>query len=134
MNLLITLIALNNFLIYNEIQPSFYVYMSIQKTPNPLPMQTINVVSLNTPVIATNTLEELNRPTASITADPNPLITNSSALGQIILSWKSYGASRVAIRVDAPDGNVFVGSDPACSSKTTGLWARVGLTLDLQDV
>ena len=134
MPLVNALIALDNFLIDNAVLPSYHVYMACQKTPNPLPMQTINVVSLNTPVIATNRLEPLNRPTASITADPNPLITNSSAPGRIILSWKSYGTSRVEIHVDAPDGDLFAGSGPGCFSKKTGLWARLGMTFYLQNV
>jgi len=134
MPLVNALIALDNFLIDSAVLPSYHVYMACQKTPNPLPMQTINVVSDMTPVIATNRLESLNRPTASITADPNSLITNSSAPGQIILSWKSYGTSRVEIHVDAPDGNVFAGSGPGCFSKKTGLWARLGMTFYLQNV
>jgi len=134
MPLVNALVALDNFLIDNAVLPSYHVYMVCQKTPNPLPMQTINVVSFKSPVIATNRLEPLSSPTASITADPNPLITDSSALGQIILSWKSYGTSRVEIHVDAPDGKVFAGSGPGCFSKKTGLWARPGMTFYLQNV
>jgi hypothetical protein len=134
MPLVNALVALDNFLIDNAVLPSYHVYMVCQKTPNPLPIQTINVVSFKSPVIATNRLEPLSSPTASITADPNPLITDSSALGQIILSWKSYGTSRVEIHVNAPNGNIFAASGPGCLSKKTDLWARPGMTFYLQNV
>jgi 2-polyprenyl-3-methyl-5-hydroxy-6-metoxy-1,4-benzoquinol methylase len=134
MPLVNALIVLDNFLIDNAVLPSYHVYMVCQKTPNPLPMQTINVVSLETPVIATTRLQPRNRPIASITADPNPLITDSSALGRVILSWKTYGTSRVEIHVNAPNGNMFTASGPGCFSEKTGLWAQAGMTFYLQNV
>jgi len=134
MPLVNALISLDNFMVDNAILPSYHVYMVCQKTDNPLPMQTVNVVSLATPVFATNNPQPLNSPTASIIADPNPLIVDPPAPGHVTLSWKSYGTRRVEIHVDDPNGKMFAGSGPGCFSKKTGPWARVGMTFYLQNV
>jgi len=134
MPLVNALISLDNFMVDNAILPSYHVYMVCQKTDNPLPMQTVNVVSLATPVFATNNPQPLNSPTASVIADPNPLIVDPPAPGQVTLSWKSYGTRRVEIHVDDPNGKMFAGSGPGCFSKKTGQWARVGMTFYLQNV
>ncbi|HTE88625.1 MAG TPA: class I SAM-dependent methyltransferase [Terriglobales bacterium] len=134
MPLVNALISLDNFMVDNAILPSYHVYMVCQKTDNPLPMQTVNVVSLATPVFATNNPQPLNSPTASVIADPNPLIVDPPAPGQVTLSWKSYGTRRVEIHVDDPNGKMFAGSGPGCFSKKTGQWTRVGMTFYLQNV
>jgi 2-polyprenyl-3-methyl-5-hydroxy-6-metoxy-1,4-benzoquinol methylase len=134
MPLVNALIALDNFLVDNAVLPSYHAYMVCQKTANPLPKQTTNLLSLAHPVLATNRSRPLDRPIAWITADPNPLIIDSSAPGQVSLSWKSYGTSRVEIHVDAPNGKMFAGSGPGCFSKKTGQWAQAGMTFYLQNV
>ena len=134
MPLVDALIALDNFLIDSAALPSYHVYMVCQKTSNPLPMQTSNVASLTTPLLATNTAQPLNKPIGSITADPNPLVTDTTAPAQVTLSWKSYRTSKVEIRLNGPDGKLFASSGPGCFSKRTGHWARGGMTFYLQNI
>lgn len=69
-------------------------------------------------------------PIGSITADPNPLITNP---GQTTLAWTSYGTSSVEIHINAPNGNKLTGSGPGSFSAKTGQWARPGMTFYLQN-
>jgi 2-polyprenyl-3-methyl-5-hydroxy-6-metoxy-1,4-benzoquinol methylase len=135
MPLVNALIALDNFLIDNAVLPSYHVYMVCQKTPNALPMQTNNILPLTTPVFSTNGIATLmNRPAASITADPNPFVVDSRGLGQTTIAWISYATSKVEIHVDAPNGDMFTASGPGSFSKTTGQWVRAGMTFYLQNV
>jgi len=134
MPLVDALIALDNFLIDSAALPSYHVYMVCQKTSNPLPMQTSNVASLTTSLLAAHTAQPLNKPIGSITADPNPLAIDTTAPAQVALSWKSYGTSKVEIRLNGPDGDLFASSGPGCFSKRTGHWAQGGMTFYLQNV
>jgi hypothetical protein len=135
MPLVNALIALDNFLIDNAVLPSYHVYMVCQKTPNALPMQMNNILPLTTPVFSTNGIATLmNRPAASITADPNPFVVDSRGLGQTTIAWTSYATSKVEIHVDAPNGDMFTASGPGSFSKTTGQWVRAGMTFYLQNV
>jgi 2-polyprenyl-3-methyl-5-hydroxy-6-metoxy-1,4-benzoquinol methylase len=135
MPLVDALIALDNFLIDNAVLPSYHVYMVCQKTPNPLPIQTSNIVPLTAHVFAPNGPQVLtNRPVASITAYPNPLVTDSRGIGQTTVAWGSYGTSRVEVHVNAPNGKMFAASGPGCFSETIREWARAGMTFYLQNV
>lgn len=73
-------------------------------------------------------------PTGSITADPNPLITDQSALGVTNISWTSYGTTLVEVHVNAPDGTRLSGSGPGTASAKTGPWGTEGMTFYLQNV
>jgi hypothetical protein len=93
-------------------------------------------VSNNQPLSSDYTLDSVTlhltaAPTGSITANPNPLPTFPS---QTTVAWTSYGTSSVEIHVDAPNGNAFTGSGPGSFSATTGMWAKPGMTLYLQNV
>ena len=59
MPLVKALIALDNFLIDNKVLPSYHVYMVCQKTDNPIPMQTRNVLPPAASVFPTDDLEAL---------------------------------------------------------------------------
>ena len=80
------------------------------------------------------TLRVTTAPKGSITANPNPFLADPSGLGQTTLAWTSYGTSAVEVRVNAPDGNKFVGSGEGSFSAGTGHWVRDGMTVYLQDV
>jgi len=72
--------------------------------------------------------------TGSITADPNPFLTDSQGLGQTTLAWTSYGTSAVEVHVNSPDGPKFAGGDPGAFSLATGHWVVNGMTFYLQNV
>jgi glucose/arabinose dehydrogenase len=80
------------------------------------------------------TLHVTSAPTGSITADPNPLITDWRGLGATTLSWTSHGTSSVEIHVNAPNGTAFISSGPGSFSATTEHWAGAGMTFYLQNV
>jgi glucose/arabinose dehydrogenase len=82
----------------------------------------------------TATLRVTTAPTGSITANPNPFVTDSNGVGQTTFAWTSYGTSAVELRVNAPDGNKFANSGPGSFSASTGHWVRNGMTVYLQDV
>ncbi len=137
MPLVNALIALDNFLIDNNVLPSYHVYMVCQKTDNPLPMQTRNVIPPAPSVFPTDDLEALTiraRPTGSITADPNPFRADSQGLGRTTVSWMTYATSEVEVHVDAPDGPVFARSGPGSFSHKTAHWVREGTRFYLQNV
>ena len=137
MPLVDALITLDNFLIDTAVLPSYHVYMVCQKTKNPLPMQTRNVLPLTAPIFRTRDLDALNispRPLGSIAADPNPFRADSQGLGRTTLSWMTYATSEVEVRVDAPDGPVFARSGPGSFSHKTNQWIRDGTTFYLQNV
>ena len=95
-------------------------------------------VSGGQPLTSTFTLDSVtlhvtSAPAGSITADPNPLITDWRGLGATILSWTSYGTSSVEIHINAPNGNKLIGSGPGSFSVSTGHWAAPGMTFYLQN-
>ncbi len=82
----------------------------------------------------TVTLHLGSLPTGSITADPNPLITDPFGLGVTNVSWTSYDTKLVDVRINAPDGPRLSGSGPGSASAKTGLWAVNGMTFYLQNI
>jgi hypothetical protein len=137
MPLVDALITLDNFLIDNAVLPSYHVYLVCQKTENPLPMQTRNVLPLTAPIFRTRDLDALtisSRPLGLITAEPNPFRADSQGQGSTTLSWMTYAVNRVEVHLDAPDGPIFARSGPGILSQKTGLWVRDGTKLYLQNV
>lgn len=80
------------------------------------------------------TLHVTSAPTGSITADPNPLITDWLGHGATTLSWTSYGTKNVEIHVNGPNGTGFTSSGPGSFSATTDHWVTSGMTFYLQNV
>jgi hypothetical protein len=137
MPLVKALIALDNFLIDNNVLPSYHVYMVCQKTDNPLPMQTRNILPPAASVFPSGELEELTvkpRPMGSIAAEPNPFQADSQGAGCSTVSWMTYATSKVEVHLDSPDGPLFAESGPGLFSQTTGQWVRDGTRLYLQNV
>jgi 2-polyprenyl-3-methyl-5-hydroxy-6-metoxy-1,4-benzoquinol methylase len=137
MPLVKALIGLDNFLVDNAVLPSYHVYLVCEKTDNPVPMQTRNILPPAAAVFPTDDLEPLTiRPTpkGSIAADPNPFRGDSQGVGQTTLSWMTYATSRVEVHVGAPDGVLFARSGPGRFSEATGQWVRDGTTFYLQNV
>jgi len=131
------LITLDNFLIDNAVLPSYHVYMVCQKTENPLPMQTRNVLPLTVPIFRPHDLQALTvrpPPSGLIAAEPNPFRPDSQGLGQTTLSWQAHGTSKVEIHVNAPDGPLFATAGPGRLSRPTGRWVCDGTTFYLQNV
>jgi SAM-dependent methyltransferase len=137
MPLVKALIALDNFLIDNKVLPSYHVYMVCQKTNNPLPMQTRNLLPPTAALFPMDDLTTLTikpKPMGVISAEPNPFPTNSQGIGFTTLSWMTYATTRVEIHVDAPDGILFARTGPGMFSQKTGQWVRDGMTFYLQNV
>jgi 2-polyprenyl-3-methyl-5-hydroxy-6-metoxy-1,4-benzoquinol methylase len=137
MPLVKALIALDNFLIDNHLLPSYHVYMVCEKTGNPVPMQTRNVLPPAASIFPTAELEARivrPKPSGLITAEPNPFSADSQGAGQTTVSWITYSTSRVEVRVDAPDGLLFARSGPGRFFQPTGQWVRNGTTFYLQNV
>ena len=137
MPLVKALIVLDNFLIDNKVLPSYHVYMVCEKTENPMPMQAQNILPPAASVFPTDNLEALTvktPPVGLITAEPNPFPPDSQGAGQTTLSWLAHGASKVEVRVNAPDGDLFARHGPGRHSQPTGQWVRDGTTFYLQNV
>jgi 2-polyprenyl-3-methyl-5-hydroxy-6-metoxy-1,4-benzoquinol methylase len=131
------LIALDNFLIDNAVLQSYHVYMVAQKTDNPLPMQTRNILPPTAPIFRTQDLNALSvspRPMGLITAEPNAFVPDSEGHGRTTVSWMTYATSKVEVHLDAPEGPLFARSGPGVFSQETGQWVRDGTTFYLQDV
>jgi SAM-dependent methyltransferase len=131
------LIALDNFVVDNAVLPSYHVYMISQKTDNPLPTQTRNVLPQAAAAFPTDDLEALTTrpgPKGSIAAHPNPFHPDPRGLGHTTLSWMSYATSKVEIHIGAPDGHIFATSGPGSFSQETGHWVRDGTKFYLQNV
>jgi hypothetical protein len=130
------LIALDDFTIDNKVLPSYHVYMVCKKTENLTPMQSHNSLSVSS-VFPTGALEALTiKPPVIglISAEPNPFRCDSSGAGETTLSWMTYAANKVEVRVDAPDGPLFARTGAGRFSQGTGQWVRPGTTFYLQDV
>jgi 2-polyprenyl-3-methyl-5-hydroxy-6-metoxy-1,4-benzoquinol methylase len=131
------LITLDNFLIDNKVLPSYHVYMVCEKTGNPLPIQTQNVLPPAASVFPAAELEGRTitlTPTGSISAEPNPFNADSQGVGQTALSWMAYATSKVEVHVGAPDGLLFARTGPGRFTQATGEWVRDGTTFYLQNV
>jgi 2-polyprenyl-3-methyl-5-hydroxy-6-metoxy-1,4-benzoquinol methylase len=131
------LITLDNFLIDNKVLPSYHVYMVCEKTGNPLPIQTRNVLPPAASVFPAAELEGRTitlAPTGSISAEPNPFNADSQGVGQTTLSWMAYATSKVEVHVGAPDGLLFARTGPGRFTQATGEWVRDGTTFYLQNV
>jgi 2-polyprenyl-3-methyl-5-hydroxy-6-metoxy-1,4-benzoquinol methylase len=136
MPLVKALIVLDNFLIDNKVLPSYHVYMVCEKTDNPVPMQTRNVLPPAASILPAAELEWRSipvTPTGSISANPNPFIVDSKGVGETTLSWVAFGTSKVEVRIDAPDGDLFAKTGPGRHFVPTGRWVRDGTTFYLQD-
>jgi 2-polyprenyl-3-methyl-5-hydroxy-6-metoxy-1,4-benzoquinol methylase len=137
MPLVEALITLDNFLIDNALIPSYHTYIVAQKTDNQIPMQTRNILPPTAPTFRMHDLEPLRtsaRPLGLIAAEPNPFHPDSHGHGQTIVSWMTYAANKVEVRVDAPDGILFARSGPGIFSQQTGQWVRDGTQFYLQNV
>jgi 2-polyprenyl-3-methyl-5-hydroxy-6-metoxy-1,4-benzoquinol methylase len=137
MPLVTALIALDNFLVDNEVLPSYHVYMVCEKTGNLMPMQTRDVLSAAASVLGVTELETRvvrPQPSGSITSNPNPFNSDSRGIGQTTLSWMSYGTSKVEVHLGATDGPLFARTGPGGFSQATGQWVRNGTTFYLQNV
>ena len=131
------LITLDNFLIDNSVLSSYHAYIVAQKTDNPIPMQTRNILPLTAPIFRTQDLEPLGispRPLGLIAAEPNPFRPDSQGQGQTTVSWMTYATSKVEVHLDSPDGPLFARSGPGIFSQKTGEWVRDGTKLYLQNV
>ena len=70
----------------------------------------------------------------SLTANPNPIpVTGGTGLGMTTISWMAPSAEAVEVRVNRPDGVLFVSGGNRGSAQT-GLWVADGMTFYLQDV
>src|SRR5205814_8417591 len=115
MPLVDALITLDNFLIDNAVLPSYHVYMVCQKTDNPIPMQTRNLLPPTVAIFRPHDLVALNinpKPIGLIAAEPNPFRADSQGQGRTSVSWMTYATNRVEIHLDAPDGPLFARSGP----------------------
>jgi len=131
------LITLDNFLIDNAVLPSYHVYMICQKTDNPIPMQTRNLLPPTAPIFRPHDLAMLStdpKPLGLIAAEPNPFRADSQGQGRTSVSWMTYATNTVEIHLDAPDGLLFARSGRGIFSKETGEWIRDGTTFYLQNV
>jgi len=131
------LITLDNFLIDNAVLPSYHAYMICQKTDNPMPMQTQNLLPSTVPVFrphASSDALHRSKPLGLIAAEPNPFRADSQGQGRTSVSWMTYATNTVEIHLDAPDGLLFARSGPGIFSKETGEWIRDGTTFYLQNV
>jgi len=79
------------------------------------------------------TLHVTSGPTGSITADPNPVITDWRGKGGTTLSWTSYQTTNVEVHVNAPNGPRFALSGGGSFSASTEPWANPGMTFYLQN-
>jgi len=137
MSLVDALIALDNFLIDNAVLASYHVYMICQKTDNPIPMQTRNLLPPTAAIFRPHDLAAITinpKPMGLIAAEPNPFRTDSQGQGRTSVSWMTYATNRVEIHLDAPDGPLFARSGPGIFSQETGEWVRDGTRLYLQNV
>jgi 2-polyprenyl-3-methyl-5-hydroxy-6-metoxy-1,4-benzoquinol methylase len=137
MPLVKALIALDNFLIDNKVLPSYHAYLICQKTDNPVPMQTRNVLPPTASTYSTEGLEAFTvrpRPMGLIAAEPNPFHAESQGTGFTTVSWMTHATNRVEVHLDAPDGRLFARSGPGIFSQKTGQWVHDGTKFYLQDV
>jgi 2-polyprenyl-3-methyl-5-hydroxy-6-metoxy-1,4-benzoquinol methylase len=131
------LIALDNFLIDKAALQSYHVYMICQKTDNPIPMQTRNLLPPTAAIFPPHDLAAFTKspkPIGLIAAEPNPFQADSRGQGRTSVSWMTYATNRVEIHLDAPDGPLFARSGPGIFSQETGEWVRDGTRLYLQNV
>jgi PKD repeat protein len=74
-------------------------------------------------------------PTGSISAAPNPIqVCDGSGLGVTTLSWSVANVSAVEVRLNAPNGTLFVGSGSSGGQAATGKWVNNGMVFYLQNV
>ena len=131
------LIALDNFLIDNAVLSSYHVYMICQKTDNPMPMQTRNLLPPTASIFRPHDLATFTinpKPLGLIAAEPNPFPADSQNQGRTTVSWMTYAINKVEVHLDAPDGPLFARSGPGIFSQETGQWVRDGSTFYLQNV
>jgi hypothetical protein len=73
--------------------------------------------------------------TGSISASPNPIqVCDGSGLGVTTISWSVANVTAVDVRLNAPNGTLFVSSGPPGGQQTTGKWVNNGMVFYLQNV
>lgn len=131
------LITVDNFLIDNAVLPSYHVYMVCEKTENPFPMQSRNILPSTVPIFPSRDLGAFTitpQPLGLIAAEPNPFRPDSQGVGRTTVSWLTYATSKVEVRVDSPDGLLFARTGPGRFTQPTGEWVRDGTKFYLQNV
>lgn len=73
------------------------------------------------------------KPGVTFWAPKNPVLADSTGLGQATLAWNAPEASLVELRIGAPDG-VNMGSHGNYGTTTTGQWVSNEMTFYLQDI
>jgi hypothetical protein len=71
------------------------------------------------------------KPGTTLTADPDPILTDGAALGETSLKW-STNAAHVEVHVDSP-GGPLMGSGDSQGTMRTGQWVHDGMRFYLQD-
>jgi hypothetical protein len=72
------------------------------------------------------------KPGTTISANPDPIVTDDgSPLGETSITW-STNAKRVVWRIGKPDGQLF-GGGGSSGTVHTGVWVTNGMTFYLQD-
>jgi hypothetical protein len=66
----------------------------------------------------------------SLSADPNPILSDGSGLGETTITW-STNASRTELRIGSPNGKLFVDGGSKGLART-GKWVNNGMTFYLQ--
>ena len=101
----------------------------LQNVSNGLPLTAANT-------LATVTMTAVTPRSGSIMAQPEPISSRRTRIGRNDnhLDQCRTGTTQVEVHVDAPNGNMFAGSNPGTYSLATGHWVRNGTTFYLQDV
>ncbi len=108
MPLVDALIALDNFLIDNAVLPSYHVYMICQKTDNPMPMQTRNLLPPTASIFRPHDLATFTinpKPLGLIAAEPNPFPADSQEPGTNHRVVDDYATNKVEVHLNAPEGH-----------------------------
>jgi len=89
---------------------------------------------LDQSVDSTQSIGSNVRATGTLTANPNPIVVcENSRGGATTIYWTSSGATKVEVRVGAPDGSLFASASQA-GSWATGEWVTSRTVFYLQDV
>ena len=67
----------------------------------------------------------------TLTADPNPILSDGSGLGETTIAW-STKASHVDLRIGGPGGKLFGGGGSTGTARS-GKWVNDGMTFYLQN-
>ena len=67
----------------------------------------------------------------TLTADPNPIVSDGSGLGETTIAW-STKASRTELHIGSPGGKLFADGGSKGTART-GKWVNNGMTFYLQN-